>query len=307
MPLQYNTSCSLCPRQCHVDRHTSLGYCGIDTRIPIASICLHQGEEPVISGDNGICNVFFSHCNLQCRYCQNHQISRNQTIPEYWSPDRVVRRIEHILEQGTDRLGFVSPSHVIPQVVEIILSLHHRGQHPTIVYNSSGYDNVDTLRDLEGLIDVYLPHLKYMDRKLAEYLSDAADYPTAAGLALVEMARQMGGPTLRLDETGLARHGMIIRHLVLPGHPQNSIACLNWIAEHLSTDVHISLMSQYHPTKDVADLPPFNRLVSEKEYESVCLHLGELGFENGWIQELDSPSHYRPDFNQDHPFEDKPS
>ncbi len=296
--------CRLCPRHCGVDRHSGqLGYCGIDSRIPIASICLHQGEEPVISAKDGICNVFFSHCNLQCRYCQNHQISSNHSKTEYWSLDRTVRRIEHILQQGTDRLGFVSPSHVAPQAAAIIEALHQRGQRPIIVWNSSAYECASTLRELEGLIDVYLPDLKYMDQSLARDASDAADYPLVATAALLEMARQMDGTDLTLDETGLARRGMIVRHLVLPGHAQNSLDCLDWIAEHLSTDIHISLMSQYHPTEAVALSPPLNRTVRESEYDRVCLRLGELGFENGWIQELDSSGHYRPDFMREHPFE----
>lgn len=298
------SDCRLCPRNCGVNRsHGLLGYCGIDDRIPIASICLHRGEEPVISGEKGICNVFFSHCNLQCRYCQNHQISRNSSRPDYWSLERTVRRIEHVSESGIDMLGFVSPSHVLPQMRAIILALHDRGHHPTIVYNSGGYDNPESLRALQGLVDVYLPDFKYMDPCLADRASDAADYPQAAQAALREMYRQVGGPDLIVDETGLARRGMIVRHLVLPGYPRNSTACLDWIAETLSPDIHVSLMSQYHPGEHTAGCPPFDRPVSAEEYDQVCLHLGELGFENGWIQELDSSHHYQPDFERDHPFE----
>ena len=304
VPSRMLDDCRLCPRHCGVNRQSgSLGYCGIDDRIPIASICIHRGEEPVISGERGICNVFFSHCNLQCRFCQNSQISDNHRPPEYWSIHRTVLRIEHLLGQGIDNLGFVSPSHVIPQMVRIIEALQHRGHVPTVVYNSSGYDCAETLKEIEGLVDVYLPDLKYADHQLAEKASGAPDYPETARSALKEMFRQMNGPRLELDSSGLARHGMIIRHLVLPGYPENSIACLDWIAQELSRDIHISLMSQYHPTKAVLNTPPFDRPVSEEEYNRVCLHLEELGFENGWIQELESSRHYQPDFDRDHPFE----
>lgn len=298
------SDCRLCPRQCGVDRKAGqTGYCGVDDRIPIASICTHRGEEPVLSGANGICNVFFSHCNLQCRFCQNHQISGNNRPLEYWSLERTVQQIEQILEQDVHSLGFVSPSHVIPQMVRIIEALHRRGRFPTVVYNSGGYDSAATLKELEGLVDVYLPDLKYMDPRLAAEASDASDYPEWAQSALLEMFRQVNGPQLVLDDSGLARRGMIVRHLVLPGFPDNSIACLEWIAEKLSPDIHISLMSQYHPTKAVVDCPPFHRPVSEKEYERVCLRLEELGFENGWVQELESSGHYQPDFDRSHPFE----
>jgi putative pyruvate formate lyase activating enzyme len=188
-------------------------------------------------------------------------------------------------------------------MVHIIEELQRRGNRPTIVYNSGGYDCVQTLRELDGIVDVYLPDFKYMEAPLAALASGAPNYPGYAQAAMLEMLRQMKDPGLEIDKKGLARHGLIVRHLVLPGHPENSLACLDWMAEHLSPEIHISLMSQYHPTAAVSDLPPFNRRVSEAEYDQVCLHLGELGFENGWIQELESSDHYRPDFDRDHPFE----
>ena len=296
--------CRLCPRLCAVDRsREQLGYCRIGDGYPIASICVHKGEEPVISGEKGICNVFFSHCNLQCRFCQNHQISDNRLSPGYWTLEQTVARIERVLDQGIDMLGFVSASHVLPQMVQIIETLHRRGRHPTIVYNSGGYDKPESLRTIEKLIDVYLPDFKYMDADLARVASDAGDYPAAAQKALTEMYRQMGGPKLLLDDSGLARRGLIVRHLVLPGHPQNSMACLDWIAAVLSPRIHLSIMAQYHPNEAVADFPPFNRTLRKEEYDLVCLHLADLGFENGWIQDLDSSIHYRPDFDRHHPFE----
>ncbi len=295
--------CRLCPRDCGVDRSSGcLGYCRVDARIPIASICRHGGEEPVISGNRGICNVFFSHCTMQCRYCQNHQISCNRNEPDYWSIERVVERIEFFLDQEIDMLGFVSPSHVVPQTIRIVEALAERGRHPTIVYNSGGYDKAETLRALEGSVDVYLPDLKYMDAVLAGMASDACDYPSAAKASLGEMYRQMEGPRLHVDDKGLARRGLIVRHLVLPGHARNTFDCLDWITRNLSNEVHISLMSQYYPTPLVDNLPPFNRTIGEEEYESACCHLHELGFENGWVQDIASSAGYRPDFGQEDPF-----
>ncbi len=218
-------SCTLCPRQCGVDRSAGAkGYCRIDDGFAIASITLHRGEEPVLSGGRGICNVFFSHCNLRCRYCQNVQISRNETRVKYgdWSLAQVVDRITAILESGVERLGFVSPSHMLPQMVTIIEALHRRGYHPVVVYNSNGYDRVEILRDLEQLVDVYLPDCKYSDAHLSAQWSGAGDYPSVAAAALKEMYRQKGH-ILHLDDDGLAVRGMIVRHLVLPGAVANSL------------------------------------------------------------------------------------
>ncbi|MBN1199520.1 MAG: radical SAM protein, partial [Bacteroidales bacterium] len=175
--------CALCPRNCHADRFSStLGYCRTGIGFNISSICIHQGEEPVISGSKGICNLFFAHCNLQCSFCQNHQISDNQINPALFSVslEEVIRQVTGILDQGINRVGFVSPSHMIPQMKIIIRAVEQLGYHPTWVYNSNGYDKVETLRGLEGMIDVYLPDLKYMDPLLAAKLSDAEDYPEVA-------------------------------------------------------------------------------------------------------------------------------
>ncbi len=305
-PLEVLADCTICPRNCHANRFKSPdGYCKSDASFNISSICIHQGEEPVIGGTNGICNIFFTHCNLQCIYCQNHQISENcaQTLRAI-EPEEVLNQVLAILDKGITRVGFVSPSHFVPQVKAIIQMVESSGHHPVWVYNSNGYDKEETLKSLEGVIDVYLPDLKYMNRELAGAYSDAPDYPEKASRALKEMYRQKGA-SLIMDEEGTALSGLIIRHLVLPGNTGNSLKVLDFIAEELSTRVHISLMSQYYPTEKMKHHPLLKRNIFNEEYQTVIGHMEQLGFYNGWIQEPDSTMHYRPDFEKDHPFEDK--
>ena len=298
-------NCNFCPRSCSVDRYSkNLGYCKCGIGFNISSICVHNGEEPVISGKNGICNIFFSHCNLQCVYCQNFQISRNKfNIPEKeYTLNEIIDDIQKCLEAGCKAVGFVSPSHFIPQMKIIINTLHNMNIYPVIVYNSNGYDKLDTIKSLEGMIDVYLPDFKYMDNELAKKYSDAIDYPEVATRAIKEMYRQMGS-SLFLNEDAYAEKGLIIRHLVLPNCIENSISVLKYISEEISPLIHISLMSQYYPIKEVMDNNSLNRKLSEKEYERVLDALDSFGFYRGWVQELESSHIFRPDFNKDNPFE----
>ena len=210
--------CALCPRNCHANRLAGkTGYCKSDASFNIASICIHRGEEPAISGTDGICNIFFDHCNLQCIYCQNHQISNNssnRTI-HHADLDKVISRITAILDLGINRVGFVSPSHFIPQMKVIINIIQSLGYKPVWVYNTNGYDKPETLRTLEGIIDVYLPDFKYRDSGLARKYSGAGDYPEIAAKALREMYRQKGA-ALIVDDNHAAESGIIVRHLVLP-------------------------------------------------------------------------------------------
>ncbi|MBF0120124.1 MAG: radical SAM protein [Desulfobacterales bacterium] len=297
--------CSLCPRNCNSNRFSKkLGYCNTDANFNIASICLHKGEEPVLGGEKGICNIFFSHCNMQCIYCQNIQISRNigEVVLYKFTLEEVIKRILSILDQGIDTIGFVSPSHNIPQVARIINELKKIGKHPTIVYNTNAYDKAGTLRMIEGLIDVYLPDFKYIDNKTAKEYSDAPDYPDAAKKAIKEMHYQKGS-SLRLDDNGVCRSGIIIRHLVLPNHVSESLKILEYIAYELSPNIHISIMSQYFPIKNVENHPILKRNITKDEYEKLILKIDELGFSNGWIQDMHSPSYYLPDFKRDEPFQ----
>ncbi|HUT34280.1 MAG TPA: radical SAM protein [Planctomycetota bacterium] len=297
--------CTLCPRACGARRaEGQLGHCRTGADIRVGAICVHRGEEPPISGPHGIANVFFTHCNLQCLYCQNHQISRNQgpIIEHALTLGQAVRCIEAALDRGVGAVGFVSPSHCIPQMKAILRALEGRRPRPAFVMNTNAYDTVETLASLDGLMDAYLPDLKYMDAELAGRLSGAPDYPAIAAKALMEMFRQKGS-RLVVGDSGYIESGLIVRHLVLPGHVGNSLRCLRWIADHLSTDVHLSLMAQYRPTPAVAGHPDLGRDLRPDEYHEVLDEFHRLGFYRGWTQDLASPDTYHPDFAQSHPFE----
>jgi putative pyruvate formate lyase activating enzyme len=304
-PLEELKECSICPRDCRANRSSSqLGYCQAGIGFAIDSIFPHRGEEPVLSGVHGICNLFFSHCNMQCAYCQNYQISENR-LPVAQDQDdliSIIKQIEVILATGVRLVGFVSPSHFVPQMKVIVNTLKARGHDPVLVFNTNGYDRSETIRELDDTIQVYLPDLKYMDDKLAATYSDTPYYVEHATAALREMFRQKGS-SIRIDDEGVIESGMIIRHLVLPGEVQNSKDVLRFIADELSPSVHVSLMSQYYPTHRVSTHPTIGRTVTKTEYDEVLHEFERLGFYRGWVQELTSPHHYRPDFLRDRPFE----
>ena len=296
--------CNICPRNCGANRFDGpYGYCNSGSDFNISAIIVHEGEEPVISGKNGICNIFFSHCNLQCNYCQNYQISNNKCSNSGNKSDLnvIINKIVCILDTGIENVGFVSPSHMVPQVKVIIKSLNHEGYHPTIVYNSNAYDKVETLRSLENLVDVYLPDLKYDDQKISEEWSDSKNYPVIARKAIKEMYRQKGN-ILQINKTGKAEKGLIIRHLVLPGAVQNSKNVLRFISNELSNRIAVSVMSQYNPNSNVSAVPILNRKIFKKEYSEVINELNKLGFTKGWIQQLNSSDYFNPDFNSETPF-----
>ncbi|MBI5010680.1 MAG: radical SAM protein, partial [Bacteroidia bacterium] len=216
--------------------------------------------------------------------------------------EETIECIEKILSTGINTLGFVSPSHVVPQMKAIIRGLHEKGLRPVLVYNTNGYDKTDVIDSLDGLIDVYLPDFKYASDEIAKKFSDASDYPDVAVKALKRMYYQKGSKLLT-DDDGKAVSGLLIRHLVLPGHAEESKKVLRIIAEELSTGVHISLMSQYHPSPGVLNHSDLGRSLYYSEYYEVAEEMQRLGFRNGWLQEMDSNINYRPDFSRDHPFE----
>jgi putative pyruvate formate lyase activating enzyme len=303
-PLEELRACRICPRNCNADRYSSkLGYCKADASFSISSIFVHKGEEPVISGEKGICNVFFTNCNLQCLYCQNHQISCNELdySGQKMELKEVIRQIMEILNTGINHVGFVSPSHFIPQVKVIIDTLRSLGNDPVFVYNTNAYDRVESIRGLDKYIDVYLPDFKYAETELGKMYSDVNDYPETALLSVKEMVRQKG-VDLPIDKYGYALKGVVIRHMVLPGHAENSINVLRTIAGELSNDLHISLMSQYYPTFRVKGHESLGRTLKSREYDRVTRELEDLGFENGWVQDLSSHKSYRPDFENESPF-----
>jgi len=295
-PLQ----CQCCPRGCR--RQGAQGaYCGADPAEPeAAAVYAHTGEEPPIAGQRGISNIFFAHCNLQCCYCQNHEIARAAVTPERIG----LRGVEAIVEATAESLrhteqmvGLVSATHYADCVPAIVEGLHERGLYPTIVYNTGGYDSVATLRRLAPYIDVYLPDFKYADPLLAQRYSHAADYPLRAGEALKEMLDQKG-TALPTDDNGLAFRGIIVRHLVLPGQADNSIRCLQWMADNLSTNLHISLMAQYFPPEGLQLPDELGRRLREEEYQRVVDAFYDLGFHRGWVQPLEAADNYKPHFDQ---------
>ena len=291
--------CTLCPRACGVDRTVARGFCGAASGMEVGAVCVHRGEEPPI---NPIVNVFFAHCNLQCIYCQNWQISigtrRAATAVDETS---LVDRICSLLPRDGGMLGLVTAAHYADRIPDLLDAIHGRGFTPTVVYNSGGYESVDTLRSLEGLVDVYLPDFKYMDPMLAKAYSHAEDYPEVAQAALREMRRQVGSG-LKVDADGRAYRGLIVRHLVLPGAVENSLRCLEWLADEFPFGLHLSLMAQYFPPRP--GLPaPLDRTVSAEEYGAVVARAEALGLTDGWVQELEARDNYRPDFeNNDNPF-----
>lgn len=299
------SNCTLCPRECEVNRFEGgTGYCGADAGMNIASICIHRGEEPAISGPGGICNVFFSGCNLRCIYCQNHDISKpgGECRRSVSTLNETLDLIEGILSKDIRAIGFVSPSHVVPQVKAIIRGLNARGLKPVTVYNTNSYDKPEVIDSLDGMIDVYLPDYKYVTASVAQELSDASDYPQVALSAIKRMYYQKGS-TLPLDKEGRAENGMLIRHLVLPGHAGESEKVLKILAEELLTGVSLSLLSQYHPTPYVSKHGNLKRTLCKAEYDGVVNTMEELGFRNGWIQDMESYRNYRPDFSREQPFE----
>lgn len=298
-------NCHLCPRECGANRvEGALGYCKSDAGFHISSVSVHKGEEPVLSGKKGICNIFFSRCNLQCVYCQNHDISstKGAVIERKMSFDELIAKIKNILSITENIIGFVSPSHFVPHVKAIIDRLRNDGLSPIFVFNTNAYDKVETLQSLEGYIDVYLPDFKYVDPELSFSFSQARNYPQIASAAIKEMYRQKGS-SLMLNDDGLAESGLIIRHLVLPNAVDNSINVLKYIAEEISERLHISLMSQYFPTPQVVNISQLNRLITQEEYEKVTEAFHNLGFFRGWLQEPESHQSYRPSFENDQAFE----
>ena len=303
--IQLLKNCKLCPHSCGTNRFSNAnGYCKSNAGFNISSICVHKGEEPVISGKKGICNIFFSHCNLQCIYCQNYTISRNSELfsKKLSQFEVVIHTICDVLEQTENIVGFVSPSHNIPQVMAIIRGLHQRGKHPVVVYNTNGYDKPSSLRMLEEYVDVYLPDFKYFDPGMAFEYSGVKDYPEIAASALKEMYRQKGS-TLLVNDDGIAEWGIIIRHLILPGASDQSISVLKYIAEEISPDFYISLMAQYYPISSIDKYSVLNRTITSDEYNKVLEAYHKFGFYRGWTQEMESNESFRPDFSFKDPFD----
>lgn len=285
--------CHLCPRDCGVDRSLGQrGFCGMGEALTLARAALHFWEEPPISGTNGSGAVFFSGCSLGCRFCQNTAISHGKFGKEI-TGQRLREIFEELIAQGAHNINLVTPTHFLPQLLP---ALEPKLPVP-VVYNCGGYEKVETLRLLDGKVDVYLPDLKYAEASLAARLSGAPDYFPVAAAAIDEMLRQVGCP--QYDDHGIMKKGVIIRHLVLPGQVQNSLKVLDYIAEHFpGGSVLLSLMAQYVPSGTVANTPPYDRTVTQEEYEAVVDYLYMLGLEDGFLQEPAAATDaYLPDFS----------
>ena len=284
--------CTLCPRQCGVDRlQGELGFCQMGAGITAARAALHFWEEPVISGSGGAGAVFFSGCTLRCQYCQNYEISRDRYgLPLTTQKLRSV--FLDLIAQGAQSLDLVTPTQFLP---DILPALEPKLPVP-VVYNCGGYERVETLRELESHVDVYLPDLKYMDSRLADRLSAAADYPEIAKKAIMEMYRQTG-PCVTDD--GLLKRGVLIRHLILPGEIENSLGVIDWIADTFPRgSVLISLMSQYVPMGNALKIPPYDRRITKAEYDAVLSWLWFRGLSDGYTQGFEAASlDFVPEFD----------
>lgn len=284
-------SCELCPRLCRVNREEKPGACGCSTRLLAARAALHFGEEPCISGTEGSGTVFFSGCNLHCIFCQNHKISRER-YGKALTAVRLADIFRELEAKGANNINLVTPT---PWVTEIVKALELYRPTVPVLYNTSGYERVEVLRELEGLVDVWLPDYKYADSALAARFSGAADYPAVARAALQEMYRQSGN--LTLNKEGKAVRGVMIRHLVLPLHLKNSFAVLDDIAVLFGTEQYVSLMFQYTPFVKTR-FPELNRAPTGRERARAEAYFLQCGFRNGYIQEADSKgSRFLPDFN----------
>ena len=286
------THCTLCPRRCGVDRtRGQLGFCKMPGQIHAARAGVHYWEEPVISGSFGSGAVFFSGCTLKCAFCQNYDISQ-ENFGKPMTSAELRAAFERLIDEGVQNINLVTPTHFLP---DILPALEPKLPVP-VVYNCGGYESVETLRQLEGKIDVYLPDFKYSDNVLAKKLSSAPDYFETASAAILEMYRQVGKPVIEGDEM---KRGVLVRHLVLPGCVDNSLGVLDWVAEHFrSGDILFSLMSQYVPMGRAAEMPPFDRRITELEYYSVLSYMMLLGIEDGYTQDFSSAERgYTPSFD----------
>ena len=276
-------NCTLCPRKCNVNRlEGKRGYCGMDSTIRAARAALHMWEEPCISGKKGSGAVFFSGCGLRCCFCQNRDIAIGDS-GKMITTERLAEIFLELQEKGAANLNLVTGAHYVPQIISALNRAREMGMKLPVVYNSSGYENVETIRLLEGYVDIYLPDMKYMDEKLAAAFSNASDYPQISMAAIAEMVRQTG--PCQFGEDGYIQRGTIVRHLILPGHTRNSIAVLEYLNQTYGRDIYISVMNQFTPVWKNDKYPELNRKVTRREYEKVLDAAVNMGIENGYFQD----------------------
>ena len=279
--------CNICPRNCNVDRSVAVGFCSMSDKVKIARAALHMWEEPCISGEQGSGTVFFSGCNMKCVYCQNKDISTGGFGKEI-TVRQLAQTFLNLQSQGALNINMVTPTHYTLQIVQAVKLARRQGLVLPIVYNTSGYEKVETLRLLEGIVDVWLPDFKYMDSETAIKYSRAADYPQIAMAAIDEMVRQAGKCVF--DDGGIIQKGVIIRHLVLPGQARSAKKAVKYLHEKYGDNVFISIMSQYTPCTDLSAFPEINRKTTRAEYDEVVDYAVNIGVENGFIQDGEAAS-----------------
>lgn len=291
-----NYKCNVCPFKCNIDREDkNLGVCKIGGKIKISYVSTHMWEEPCISGSKGSGTIFFTGCNLRCVFCQNYKISRKESEGTEISEEELANIFLEKQKEGVHNINLVSPTPYIRYIKKAIIIAKQKGLNIPIVYNSNGYENVESIKELEGLIDIYLPDFKYADDNLAKKYSSAINYKENCIKVIKEMYRQVGNAVF--DTNGIIQKGIIIRHLVLPNNICNSKSVLKEISENFDKKIYISLMGQYIPQDKSIEYEELNRKITKEEYDEIIDYFFEVGLENGFIQELDSASEkYIPKF-----------
>ncbi len=300
-------SCDICPRECGANRiKGSVGHCNSGLLPIVSSVCAHHGEEPALSGTRGSGTIFFGNCNMRCVYCQNFQIS--QSYQEQKKNEVTVSVLaEKMLyvqnELHCHNINLVTPSHFVPQIVKALREAVPKGLNIPLVYNTSSYDSVKTLKELDGIIDIYLADIRYASNELGRKYSRARNYVDNARAAIIEMQRQVGD--MVCDEAEIAQRGLIVRHLIFPNGIAGSKESLEWLVKEVSPKAAVSVMAQYYPAHRARKYKELNRKINAEEYKEVVGLVEKLGIENGWVQDLESAENYRPDFNEESPFERK--
>ncbi|NVO00303.1 MAG: radical SAM protein [Geobacteraceae bacterium] len=278
-------ACDLCPHECRVNRiKGETGICRSGLKPKIASANLHKGEEPPISGTKGSGTIFLSGCTLKCAFCQNFPISQMGNGQELTTA-ALAKKMLQLQKRGAHNINFVTPTHFMPQILAALWLAIPQGFNLPLVWNTSGFEQVDAIKLLDGVVDIYLPDMKYADDEIARELSGAQGYRAANRAAIAEMLRQVGH--LQVDENSIATKGVIIRHLVLPNGKSGSSDTIHWIAENIGMETHIALMSQYFPAGRGAHTAGIDRPLQHNEYDEAVAALEEAGLDNGWVQELD--------------------
>lgn len=289
-PLFDMSDCNLCPRECHVNRLIGeTGYCQCTSDLLAARAALHMWEEPCISGANGSGAVFFCGCNMGCVFCQNYDIAHARNGRKL-TPEHLSDIFLMLQDKGAHNINLVTPSHYIPQIITALTQAKMYGLTIPVVYNTSAYEKVEVLRSLEGLIDVYLPDLKYFSSTLSSKYSAAPDYFEVASAAIAEMVRQIPVAVFETDEDSLIKRGVIVRHLMLPGCEEDSRAILQYLHKTYGDQIYISIMNQYTPLSTVAQFPELNRTISPTAYDRMIDYAISIGIENGFIQEGETAS-----------------